>query len=518
MKKIYNLWNFIINFKINVLNLLLINKKNLLLFAVSLIYISSYSQNFVSTTPENKKVILEEFTGISCGYCPDGHLIASQIHDNNPGNAFIIAIHAGSFASPQGAGTDFRTTFGTNIDSYWGISGYPAGTVNREGGSMGRSAWTGAANQILAQPSPVNVGIQANIDVTNTLIVDIEVYYTGSQTVTTNQLNVAIVQNNVEGPQSGSSGNPSQVLPNGNYNHQHMLRHLMTGQWGETISTITQGTLFANQYTWQLPADINGVALDPLNLSVVAFVSEDNENILSGNERTANVIGWVAPSWDCTGGACIDPGTGNGQYGSEQQCINNCNITPTWKCKGGFDGDPGQGDCYNPGNGTGSFTDSLSCEQQCMKNSYNCTTTPAGVIACVNPGNETGTFPTLIGCQFVCGVSASWNCEDGYCEDPGDGSGTYTNVNSCINSGCLPPTDIEDINYLNVSVFPNPVSDILTINGEYSEVNIFDLYGKLVFSSSAKETIDISGLTNGIYFVRINNNKALSINKIIINH
>ena len=63
--------------------------------------------------------------------------------------------------------------------------------------------------------------------------------------------------------------------------------------------------------------------------------------------------------------------------------------------------------------------------------------------------------------------------------------------------------------YINVSVYPNPVSDILQINGKYSEINIFDLYGKLVLSSNAKKTIDISELSNGIYLVKINNNKIV---------
>ena len=94
----------------------------------------------------------------------------------------------------------------------------------------------------------------------------------------------------------------------------------------------------------------------------------------------------------------------------------------------------------------------------------------------------------------------------------------YANVNLCINDGCLAPTDITDIDYINVSVYPNPVSDLLQINGKYSEINIFDLYGKLVLSSNAKKTIDISELSNGIYLVKINNNKAMSINKIIVNH
>ena len=45
--------------------------------------------------------------------------------------------------------------------------------------------------------SKLNVGVQANIDSTNKLIVDVEVYFTGSQTATTNQLHLAVVQNNI---------------------------------------------------------------------------------------------------------------------------------------------------------------------------------------------------------------------------------------------------------------------------------------------------------------------------------
>jgi len=37
------------------------------------------------------------------------------------------------------------------------------------------------------------------------------------------------------------------------------------------------------------------------------------------------VLGY--PSWDCIGGACIDPGTGNGQYSSCDDCVNSCNST-----------------------------------------------------------------------------------------------------------------------------------------------------------------------------------------------
>ena len=92
----------------------------------------AHAQTFVSTSPENKNIILEEFTGISCTFCPDGHKIGQQLHDANPNDIFLINIHTGGYASPQGPGTDFRVDpIGSNIAGQSNLSGYPAGTVNR---------------------------------------------------------------------------------------------------------------------------------------------------------------------------------------------------------------------------------------------------------------------------------------------------------------------------------------------------------------------------------------------------
>ena len=49
--------------------------------------------------------------------------------------------------------------------------------------------------------------------------------------------------------------NPSAILPDGRYNHKHMLRHLMTGQYGvpieyfsgyNYIQILTHGTFLIN--------------------------------------------------------------------------------------------------------------------------------------------------------------------------------------------------------------------------------------------------------------------------------
>ena len=92
--------------------------KKLLLSIFALSALAVNAQTFVSTTPENKNIILEEYTGISCGYCPDGHKIGQQLHDANPNDVFLINIHTGGYATPQGPGTDFNTSFGAAIEKH----------------------------------------------------------------------------------------------------------------------------------------------------------------------------------------------------------------------------------------------------------------------------------------------------------------------------------------------------------------------------------------------------------------
>ena len=90
-------------------------KKKYLIFIITIMFSYSFSQTIVSTDIENKKLIIEEFTGISCQYCPIGHTIVQNLLDNNPGNAFAIKIHEGTYA--EGFNPDFTTQWGSNIVS-----------------------------------------------------------------------------------------------------------------------------------------------------------------------------------------------------------------------------------------------------------------------------------------------------------------------------------------------------------------------------------------------------------------
>ena len=68
------------------------------------------------------------------------------------------------------------------------------------------------------------------------------------------------------------------------------------------------------------------------------------------------------PSWDCDAqGNCYDPGTGNGQYTSLQNCQVNCTPAPSWDCDAG--------NCYDPGNGMGIYNSIDSCNILCLPSS-----------------------------------------------------------------------------------------------------------------------------------------------------
>ena len=276
--------------------------------------LKTQAQTFVSTLPENKNVILEEFTGIYCQFCPDGHLIAQNLHNANPNDVFLINIHTGGYSNPNGpSDPDFNCLYGGIIATNANIAGYPAGSVNRAmfsgitpqnpgGTAMSRSDWSTAASNIMSQPSYVNVAAQASYDmVTGILTVNTETYYTQT-TTNINVLHVAVVQNNVAGPQTGASSfNPGAIITgpwSPTYNHQHMFRHLMDGANGLEFNVTTAGTFVPNTHTWQMPTNLasgqstNGYFpdLDPTNLDVVVYIAEGPGEIITGFQASVTPI------------------------------------------------------------------------------------------------------------------------------------------------------------------------------------------------------------------------------------
>ena len=255
-------------------------KKIFIFLFVACFATTLFAQTIVSTEPSNKNFILEEYTGTNCTYCPDGHKIANQIMTNNPGRAWAINIHQGGYS---GNNPDYKTEWGNALANQYSINSYPNGTCNRGSATVNRTAWASQCANTLAQPSPVNVAATATIDWnTRLLTVYVEVFYTGDAANPTNKLNVALLQNNVLGPQVGGQQYFPAMMRFGKYQHMHMLRHLLTGQWGAEIPATTTASFYSNTFTYTIPAHIRNVPLCLEDLEVLAFVCEGNKTILTG--------------------------------------------------------------------------------------------------------------------------------------------------------------------------------------------------------------------------------------------
>ena len=251
------------------------------------------AQQYVSTQPANRNVILEEFTGRGCGYCTDGHRIANELMAAHPGRLWAINIHAGGYA--QTSYPNMITQDGNTIHGGFSISGYPTGVVNRTtSNGIDRGQWGNQANNQLNQASECNIAGMAVVNPqTRTATITVEVYYTGNSSVDQNYLTVAMLQDSILGSQTDYGNyNPTQWVGN-QYCHMHILRDVISeSAWGDPISPTTQGTLITRTYEYQIPEVIgspNGVDVDIDNIFFLAWVAERQQGnayrpILTGCE------------------------------------------------------------------------------------------------------------------------------------------------------------------------------------------------------------------------------------------
>ncbi len=269
-------------------------KKNLLLVACLCLSAFAIAQTGVSTSPQNRVVMLEEFTGINCPNCPPGHTLASNLLNSNPGQMFVVAYHPNNsnYTNPSAGQPDFRRAYPAAFYStpYCGTSRFmPSAFIGREPGSNGEKitgtgGWTTAVNTIKTQPSPVNVGVAAVYNsLSNVLSITVQAYYTSTVT-DANTIFVTLAENGIVGYQSNGSAN---------YIHNHVFREAFTAQWGDPIANRTQGSM--NTYTYTFTNVPNYVMA---NCEVSAFVY---------NSVTTKVTtGWQVPVTVTTGISAID--------------------------------------------------------------------------------------------------------------------------------------------------------------------------------------------------------------------
>ena len=78
---------------------------------------------------------------------------------------------------------------------------------------------------------------------------------------------------------------------------------------------------------------------------------------------------------------------------------------------------------------------------------------------------------------------------------------------------------VDDQNQLDISIYPNPTSDIVYIDGNYTQLKVvvYDILGKQVMNKSITNSIDISQLEKGVYILKLSDGAKLTTQRIIKN-
>ena len=81
--------------------------------------------------------------------------------------------------------------------------------------------------------------------------------------------------------------------------------------------------------------------------------------------------------------------------------------------------------------------------------------------------------------------------------------------------GCSSVTAINEVKFKELSFAPNPVQDIIKINGTYNTYRIYDSLGRLVKSDQASKLINVDILVPGIYTIHAETDKEVRLGKFI---
>jgi hypothetical protein len=235
----------------------------------------------------SRKILIEEFTGHTCGNCPEGSLVLNELTELFGDNLVAVSMHAGSFAYPicdnEKFCTEFRTQTGETFVSEFQIDANPVATVNRALFSGLRKldigAWATSVNELLAIDADITMEITASIDTASRNLevsVNSEIVnaVAGDYSISVGLVEDSIVdyQKFYAGQQIYRATNDAvyQVETNiADYLHRHVFRGNINGVWGEAINlTVPVG----NSILYTAPITAINAAHKLKDMYVIAYI------------------------------------------------------------------------------------------------------------------------------------------------------------------------------------------------------------------------------------------------------
>lgn len=211
------------------------------------------TNNTIDTTKPLRKILLEDYTGHTCGNCPCAAEEAKKLDSIYGERVIVVATHVGFFAEPYPSGSkfrsDYRTTAGEELATAFDVGcntcgiGLPAGMVSRTKYNNDRvlssTAWASAIAQ-LDTAVIAEMEMSKTYNATNrTVNISVEVKYLKAASAE-HQLVLYAVEDSVINWQKFYA----QCSPTGanvdiqNFVHRHLLRGAVNSTWGDKLYTI----------------------------------------------------------------------------------------------------------------------------------------------------------------------------------------------------------------------------------------------------------------------------------------
>lgn len=234
---------------------------------------SNITSNTVAVTAvastHTTKVMVEDYTGTWCGYCPRLAYKLDQLALNNA-NVIPVAVHNDTpFGFPQVSA----------MEGEFGIGGYPTGKINRT------ITWNETDNQVLNQLNGNrSCGLAINSSISgNDLSVTAKVHYdidAGEE----HKLVVYVLEDGLHYDQvnymNGDSSSPWYNAGNPilNFEHENVARVVLTNVFGDVIPTgdTVLGSTYTKDFNYTIPA-----AYTAANLELVAFVVDSSNEVVN---------------------------------------------------------------------------------------------------------------------------------------------------------------------------------------------------------------------------------------------
>lgn len=213
-----------------------------------------------------KNVLIEDFTGTWCGYCPRVAYGIEKVLEQNI-TAVPVAIHRGN--------DPYNFAEGSILESQINLTGYPTAMINR----TLEWAYPEPNNtiQVKNQTGPnADLGIAMNSTVANgTINLDVKVKFDANMTGL--KLVVYALENNLIYNQTNYTSYYGGVSTIQNFEHDNVLRASLTNILGDAITSNTNdGDIYTRNFTVNVPSNVANAS----NLSFVAFViGTDNKAI-----------------------------------------------------------------------------------------------------------------------------------------------------------------------------------------------------------------------------------------------